>query len=261
MISKSKNKLIHLSHRLWATYKNKNLHTLSNKSPLISFTFDDFPKSAALKGAEILRKYHIKGTFYISFGIIGQDSPVGEICNLDTIKNLIEEKHEIGNHTFNHINAYECKPEVYEKSLIENERYYKEYFSVSEGFQNFSYPLGLVTAEVKQITQKYFRCSRTVYNGINSGKVDLNMLKSYPIFGNGEDLSLLKNVINHNKKKNGWLIFFTHDVTNNPSKFGCTPEYFEEVVKYSLDSGSELVTVAQACDIISASYNTKFKKE
>jgi len=261
LIKRSRKKLIHLSHRLWATYKNKNLHTLNNKSPLISFTFDDFPKSAALKGAEILRKYNIKGTFYISLGIIGQDSPVGEICNLDTIKNLIEEKHEIGNHTFNHINAYECKPEVYEKSLIENEQYYKEYFSVSEGLQNFSYPLGYVTAEVKKIAGKHFRCSRTVFRGINTGRVDLNMLKSYSIFGNSDSTLQLKKVIDFNVKKNGWLIFSTHDVTNNPSKFGCSPEYFEEIVKYSLDSGSELVTVAQACDIISASYNTKFKKE
>ena len=245
-------RLIHLSHRFRASYKFRNLHTLKNKVPLISFTFDDFPKSAALRGAEILRKYNVQGTYYMSFGIIGQESPVGEICDTNTVKNLIEEKHEIGNHTYDHINAYEYPIDVYEKSILRNEQIFKDLFLVSNGFQNFSYPLGYVTTGAKRITEKYFRCSRTSYRGINIGKVDLNMLKAYPVYGKGKSISLLKAIIDRNRKNNGWLIFYTHDVADNPSSYGCTPEYLEKVVQYSFNSGSELVTVAQACDIISA---------
>ena len=115
-------KLIHLSHRFRASYKFRNLHTLRNKVPLISFTFDDFPKSAAMVGAEILRKYNVQGTYYLSLGIIGQESPGGEICDVDTIKNLIEEKHEIGSHTYDHLNAYEYPVDTYEKSILTNEQ-------------------------------------------------------------------------------------------------------------------------------------------
>lgn len=245
-------RLIHLSHRFRASYKFRNLHTLKNKVPLISFTFDDFPKSAALKGAEILRKYNVKGTYYLSCGIIEQKSPVGEICDTDTVKNLIEEKHEIGNHTYDHINAYDYPIGTYEKSILRNEQIFNDLFLVSDGFQSFSYPLGYVTTGAKRITEKYFRCSRTSYHGINIGKVDLNMLKAYPVYGNGKNISFLRRIINYNVKKNGWLIFYTHDVSDNPSSYGCTPDYLEEVVQYSFNSGSELVTVAQACDIISA---------
>jgi peptidoglycan/xylan/chitin deacetylase (PgdA/CDA1 family) len=250
-------KFTHLSHRFRATYKFRNLHTLKNKVPLISFTFDDFPKSAALKGADILKRYNVQGTYYISLGILGQRSPVGEICDIETIKNLITEKHEIGSHTYDHISAYQYPVDDYEKSILTNEKFYKDTFLTSVGFQNFSYPLGNVTTGTKRITEKYFRTSRTVYRGINIGKVDLNMLKAYPICGNVQNLPTLKTVIDHNIKKNGWLIFYTHDVSENPSPYGCTPEYLEKVVKYSVESGAELVTVTQACDYIAAPLKNK----
>ncbi len=247
-------KLIYLSYRLRASHKFRNLYTLRNKVPVISFTFDDFPESAALKGAEVLEKFDVQGTYYISLGMIGRESPVGEICDIDTIKNLIEAKHEIGSHTYDHINAYEYPIDTYEKSILTNEQIYKDSFLASDGFQSFSYPLGYVSTEAKKIAEKYFRCSRTTYHGINIGKVDLNMLKAYPVYSNGNHISLLKAIIDSNIKKNGWLIFYTHDVVENPSSFGCTPEYLEEVVKYSLNSGAKVVTVEQACDIISAPF-------
>lgn len=80
------------------------------------------------------------------------------------------------------------------------------------------------------------------------------MLKAYPIYGNGKNISLLRAIIERDIKKNGWLIFYTHDVVENPSSFGCTPEHLEKVVKYSFNSGAKLVTVEQACDIISAPF-------
>jgi hypothetical protein len=37
-------------------------------------------------------------------------------------------------------------------------------------------------------------------------------------------------------------------VANNPSPFGCTPEFFEKVVDYAASSGSLLLTVQEACE-------------
>ena len=186
--------------------------------------------------------------------MIGQESPVGKICDLDTVKNLIREKHEIGSHSYDHVNAYKDSIVTYEKSIQTNERCYRDSLFESDGFQSFSYPFGYVSSGAKRIAQKYFRCSRTAYRGINVGSIDLNMLKAYPVYGNGENMELMRLVIDRNIKKWGWLIFYTHDVKKNPSSFGCTPEYLEKIVKYSLDSGAKLVTIKDACDIISAPF-------
>ena len=37
---------------------------MRNETPLVSFTFDDFPRSALLQGGEILSDHGLKGTFF-----------------------------------------------------------------------------------------------------------------------------------------------------------------------------------------------------
>jgi hypothetical protein len=66
-------------------------HTLCIESPvpLISFTFDDFPRSALLAGGAILESFGYRGTFYASMGEMGNDSEVGEIFRPDDLTLLI----------------------------------------------------------------------------------------------------------------------------------------------------------------------------
>src|SRR5438874_10230057 len=70
--------------------------------PLISFTFDDFPRSALAAGGAILNRYGLSGTYYISFGLLGKNSPSGPICVTDDLRELGERGHELGCHTFSH---------------------------------------------------------------------------------------------------------------------------------------------------------------
>jgi len=48
----------------------------------------------------------------------------------------------------------------------------------------------------------------------------------------------------------GWLIFSTHDVSDSPTPYGCTPEMFTRVLDWSLASGAIVLPVAEACDAI-----------
>jgi len=57
-------------------------------------------------------------------------------------------------------------------------------------------------------------------------------------------------VIDRNATSNGWLIFATHDVTEHHTPYGCTPEFFSEVVRCSIDSGARILPVADACQMI-----------
>jgi hypothetical protein len=41
-------------------------------------------------------------------------------------------------------------------------------------------------------------------------------------------------------------MFYTHDVRPKPSPYGCTPALFEFAVSAALESGSRVLTVAQA---------------
>ena len=56
----------------------------------------------------------------------------------------------------------------------------------------------------------------------------------------------VQNVIDRNRRLGGWLIFSTHDIEERPSRFGCTPKFFEDVVRSAVDSGATILPVAAA---------------
>src|SRR6266446_1702902 len=68
--------------------------------PLISFTFDDFPRSALVVGGAILNRHGSSGTYYTSLGLLGKDSPSGPICVPGDLRELRQRGHELGCHTF-----------------------------------------------------------------------------------------------------------------------------------------------------------------
>ncbi len=35
----------------------------------------------------------------------------------------------------------------------------------------------------------------------------------------------------------GWLVFYTHDVSDTPTEFGCKPETFERLVSHAVKAG------------------------
>src|SRR5205823_2244619 len=52
---------------------------ISPTRPLISFTFDDFPRSALLAGGAILNRFGVAGTYYVSLGLLGKNEPSGKM--------------------------------------------------------------------------------------------------------------------------------------------------------------------------------------
>lgn len=90
-------------------------HLLSSDKAIISFTFDDVPKTAVTNGVKIFNNYGIKGTFYLSLELLGGYSDVGlPIADRNDIENLISNGHEIGDHTYSHLRAFKVSDEEYE---------------------------------------------------------------------------------------------------------------------------------------------------
>jgi len=82
--------------------------------------------------------------------------------------------------------------------------------------------------------------------GINRLTTDLNLLRANRLYGCDGLMPKVKELIAENARCNGWLIFYTHDVSEQPSNIGCTPEFFEATVRCVAKSGVQIVTVAQA---------------
>jgi peptidoglycan/xylan/chitin deacetylase (PgdA/CDA1 family) len=222
---------------------------MHNSVPYISFTFDDFPRSALQVGGDILSQVGLQATYYASFGLMGTEAPSGKIFVFDDIKELLAQGHELGCHTFTHCDSFETNPKVFEDSIIKNGSALNELLP-GAAFKSFSYPISGPRLDTKRRVRKYFCCSRGGGQTFNDGIADLNLLKAFFLEKSRDNPSFVKEVIDRNCRARGWLIFATHDVSETPTPYGCMPSFLEGIVKYSMDSGARILPVAKALDAI-----------
>ena len=233
--------------------------------PLISFTFDDFPRSAFLEAGSVLRRYNALGTYYASLGLMGKQSKLGPMYGVEDLKELVHLGHEIGCHTFGHCHSWDTPPDDYERSIVENRQALANVLP-DTSFQTFAYPHSAPRLAVKKVAGRYFRCCRggglkagrylhrhtAGGQTFNSGVTDLNYLCAFFLEQSRDNPQAVKALIDQNARARGWLIFATHDVCAAPSPFGCTPDFFEQVVQWSLESGARILPVVKALEIVQA---------
>ncbi len=229
----------------------RRVFELSNTLPLVSFTFDDFPLSALITGGRILKHYGVRGTYYASLGLAGQDSPSGRIFSTEHLARLLADGHELGCHTFTHCHAWETRPSTFEESVVRNREAARE---VVPGccLETLSYPIGSPRPGTKQRAGRYFACCRGGGQIFNGGAVDLNHLAGFFLEQSRDNPGLIQTLIDRNREERGWLIFATHDICENPSRFGCTPAFFEKIVSYAAGSGAKVLPVFRAWEAIRA---------
>lgn len=235
----------------------KRSFLIETKHPLISFTFDDFPHSAWDTGGTILNRFGAAGTYYVALGLEGKTEPSGHMFARSDLSALTAQGHELGCHTYSHCNSWETDPESFENSIILNRSVLRTILPGAE-FRNFSYPISLPRPISKAKIGDYFLSCRGGGQTLNAGQADLNQLAAYFLEQSRHNISLVKEIIEHNRRVCGWLIFATHDISENPSPYGCTPDFFEQVVEYAARSGSRLMSVTQALETLNAPVSRTF---
>lgn len=243
--------------RIWPRFENRYREARSRlwhrkpcamriARPLVSFTFDDVPRSSCTVGRPILESFGIRGSFYLSMGLMDGDYSIGPAFSRADLERLMEGGHEIGSHTFGHLDAWRTRPGLFEASLLENRRRLQELFPGS-AFRTFSYPISWPHPRIKKMAGALHVCCRGGGQAYNAGTVDLNLLNSVFLDArNAGRLDAMKKIIDESGGKAGWLIFSTHDIDERPSPYGATPGFLEDVVRYARASGAEILPVYEA---------------
>jgi peptidoglycan/xylan/chitin deacetylase (PgdA/CDA1 family) len=222
-------------------------------APIVSFTFDDAPKSAFLTGGKILREHGGTGTFYVSLGLLDSTTEVGPIGSIDDLVAAVEHGNELGCHTFDHVDAWETSRLVYLESVERNREALGKLLPDAR-FTTFAYPKNGATYDVKEPLERLFICSRGGGQSANIDVADLNLVKAcFLDRRQNVDLAMARALIDHNAHARGWLVFATHDIVDNPSPFGCTTRFLSSVVEHAARSGALLLPVAEACHRVVAS--------
>ena len=71
--------------RRWARLVDRRSSGVTLDRPMVSFSFDDAPQSAALAGARLLEERGLRGTYFISAGLAGQEGPMGRNASLHEV--------------------------------------------------------------------------------------------------------------------------------------------------------------------------------
>lgn len=223
----------------------KRTALIAPTEPLISFTFDDFPATALHTGGRILRAHGLFGTYYVSLGIAGQDSPSGRAFDHGDLEDLLSKGHELGCHTFDHLHSTTTSPTEFEASVLKNQQTLAR-MHPSVRMRSHSYPIGCPRIGTKLKLAKLYSCSRGGGQSLNQGWSDLNYLSAFFLEKTRGDLQPVYRMIDQNRISKGWLIFATHDIASHPSEFGCSPTFFSQVVDYAIKSNARICPVSEA---------------
>lgn len=246
--------LSHLTTRVSAKVRRvlaNRLHRrdvrLALPAPMVSFTFDDAPRSAFRTGGKILREHGATGTYYVSLGLLDSVTEVGPIGSMDDLVETLAHGNELGCHTFDHVDAWETSRPAYLES-IERNREALEKLLPDARFTTFAYPKNGATYDVKDPLEHLFMCSRGGGQCANIDVVDLNLVKACFLDRRQHlDLTTARALIDQNTHARGWLVFATHDIVDNPTPYGCTAQFLNSVVEHAARSGALMLPVTEAC--------------
>jgi peptidoglycan/xylan/chitin deacetylase (PgdA/CDA1 family) len=212
-----------------ARYHRSKPFLMRNAMPLVSFTFDDVPDSAYTNGAAVLEQSGVRGTFYIAGGILGEADTYWRVIDRDQVRALRDRGHEIGCHTFSHVRVDELDAQAMDEECRRNREALQE-LCAGVDVRNFCYPFGRASLPRKKQLERRFDSCRGIYEGINAGIADLGMLRVIELYDRTLTPEKLDRVLRDNRRRNGWLIFYTHDVAEMPSWIGCSPELLRTTV-------------------------------
>ena len=218
---------------------------LADTGPMVSFTFDDAPKSAATVGAPILEEYDGRGTFYIAGSLVDQKDDHWAGISAGDIVGLHRRGHEVACHTFSHLRATGLDAAAIAAEIDKNRRYLLSLDS-SIKVENFAYPYGQGSLPRKRQLSQAFRSSRGIVPGVNSGTVDLHYLRAMPLIERDIERDSVDRAFDEAVASNGWLIFYRHDVEAAPSPYGCSPALLRHALEAATRRNIPIVSVAEA---------------
>jgi peptidoglycan/xylan/chitin deacetylase (PgdA/CDA1 family) len=226
--------------------RNWSPHALPSRAtaPVVSFSFDDFPRSAAREGAQILREFGVKGTYFVAGARAGKHLDEVDQFTKDDLLAVAEAGHEIGCHTFGHIRLPSASHAEITDDLLRNQEFVRQVLG-DYTMCSFAYPDGDVSITTKALVGRWFPICRGIWGGVNHRRIDFMQLKAVSL-GRSFDRGHVEKILDDARETNGWVIFFTHDISDNPSPYGCRPGQLAGMLQSAMDRGIEILPIKNA---------------
>jgi peptidoglycan/xylan/chitin deacetylase (PgdA/CDA1 family) len=217
--------------------------------PMLSFTFDDAPATAATAGAAALEARGLKGVFYVSAGLAGREGPMGLCAGAEDYRRLAAAGHEVACHSFSHLDCGQASAAKASADVTANAEAFAAWGVPAA--ETFAYPYGDVAFGPKRALAGRFGLLRALHHGLVEQGSDLNQAPAVGIEGEDGE-AVARRWMAQALRRRAWLILYTHDVAETPSPWGCTPQALARLIDQALADGFEVVTVAEGVRRLSA---------
>lgn len=216
---------------------------------VFSLSFDDIPASAWTEAGPILAEHGVRATYYVCGGLAGKRNMDRDQFEVEHLQALYAAGHEVGCHTFGHTSVLRMDAAALNLSLDANAAWVAERLGGYRMF-TFAYPFGDATLGSKRTIRERFALGRGVRDGVNAGRADRGLIKSIGLESRrlpGYDLEAL---MAEAAEKRGWLTAYGHDVSDQPTDYGCTPDDLDRVLRLAKDAGLAILPVGAGWDAV-----------
>jgi peptidoglycan/xylan/chitin deacetylase (PgdA/CDA1 family) len=170
----------------------------------------------------------------------GANGPIAPYADWGQVLAIAARGHEIGCHTQGHRNCAVIGPDEAKRDCERNTDAFARHGLAPA--TTFAFPFGDVSARAKASLEARFRLLRATHPGLVERGGDLNQAPAVALEG-PHAAATGRHWLEKAKARGAWLIFYTHDVAEEPSPYGCTPAAFQAVVDHVGELGLEVVTV------------------
>lgn len=218
--------------------------------PVVSFTFDVFPKSAARTGAALIENVGGRGTFYASAAFANEETHAGRIFDNEDLIRLIAAGHEVGCHTFSQLDCARTPVDVVFSDMVRNADVLAA-MGMDTRLISFAWPYGETSHAMKAQLPSRFVTARGAAPGLASGAADLAQLRANAMYG-PHALRRCLAVLEQARRRNGWVIFFTRDVSARPGPWGTPTGLLERLCGSAYAGGMQILPVREAAALAMA---------
>lgn len=227
--------------RRMARHVNRHMIHPQLDRGLISLSFDDCPRSVVDNALPLIEARGWNATIYAAMSLCGTTNHLGLHMSEQDMIAAHSAGHEIGDHTFTHIDGMTAGPDGVMDDIARNRASFKT-LGLPRA-ETFAYPYGEVTPSLKRCLNREFALSRGIHTPVG-GAIDLGLAASGRLYSDHIETTL--DLIKTAAREKRWLILFGHDVRDDPSDFGCTPAELFRIIDTIAYLGLDVMTVRDA---------------
>lgn len=203
---------------------------------LFSIEFDDGFQSAYTQALPMLDANHVKATWFIISGHIGDPSYITK----DEVIYLMKDGQEIGDHTVTHPNLADLTASQQKAQIQKSTNYLQALLSAP--LKAFAYPYGARNGDTSfLLSTAGYVSARTTDWGINvKDMTDPMQLKAY-CFDSSINVSAIQGIID-NAGPNTWTILVFHRVGELGNIISVNPEIVKATIDYLIQKHATIIT-------------------